>query len=403
MTKKIYYGYVIAISCLIMTFFFVGLGNSTNSLYIVPVTEHFGFSRGGFSLIFSIISLTSLFTSLSYGGLVNILGIKRIIGLGTFSIASAFFIFYNSSTLLEFYLGAFLVGFGVNVTSTSSVSILVNNWFTEKKGLILGLIFAGSGLGGSFFSFIIGKSISINGFSKSYLYTSILLFILAIPITLLIKMNPDESNNIKIRSKTHDSLNKKARIKIFKQTNVFMGIISFFLIGVIIHPILTNVPAILIDRGYNSDFATKIYGTIYLILSFAKILLGWINDNYGVKTSMFVGLGSFIIGAVLLIGMNNHLTAWLFAFVYGVSTATLSVLLPLFTEVVVGKDNLSNFIGIFMASMSAGITLGIPIISYSYDFFNSYNQVISLYLIIGIIALALSIISINKSRCKLSK
>ncbi|MDY0140178.1 MAG: hypothetical protein RBR50_10795, partial [Candidatus Izemoplasmatales bacterium] len=94
MTKKINYGYVIVFSCFMLAFIYLGLGNITKNLYVVPVTEYFGFSRSKFSFIFSIIAAIGILANITYNKVYERLGIRFIVGSGTLFIAIGYFIYY---------------------------------------------------------------------------------------------------------------------------------------------------------------------------------------------------------------------------------------------------------------------------------------------------------------------
>lgn len=152
MNKKLHYGYLVALICFVIAFFYVGHANNTGSLYVVPVTSFYGFSRAEFSIIFSIISIITIIANLAFVKVYRHIGIKKTVVLGAFCCASAFFVYYKSTKLLHFYLGAFLFGIGHTYTNMIVFSLLINSWFTENRGTILGLISAGSGFGGSVMS-----------------------------------------------------------------------------------------------------------------------------------------------------------------------------------------------------------------------------------------------------------
>lgn len=107
MLRKFNYGYIVALVCFLIAFFYVGYANNSGSLYVVPVTEYYGFSRAEFSLIFSITSIVCIFSNLAFSFLYSRLGIRRIVFFAAILSSSAYYIYYKSTSLLQFYLGAF--------------------------------------------------------------------------------------------------------------------------------------------------------------------------------------------------------------------------------------------------------------------------------------------------------
>lgn len=397
LSKRFNYGYVIAFSCFMLAFIYLGWGNITKNLYVVPVTEHFGFSRSEFSFIFSIIAAIGILANITYNKVYEHLGIRFIVGSGTLFIAIGYFIYYKAATLTAFYAGAALFGVGLVYTSTLTFSILINNWFTEKKGLILGLIFAGSGLGGSVFSPIVANIITNYGFGRSYLSASIIFFILAVPITLLIK-EPDKPVAETVIKKGDNIMTTKKTVgDLLKEPHIMSAMFCLFLFGFLIAPLLNITPAHITDRNFDYIFASKISGAIMLVLAFAKVLLGMINDHFGIKVSISIGLITFILSALFLLFMNNKILAWLYSLTYGIALATLSVLIPLFILAVTGEEDFGTLIGIGVSLMSAGVAAGTPAISLSYDLTDSYDLVLRIFALLGIATYILTMVTIKKS------
>jgi len=380
-----------------LAFIYLGLGNITKNLYVVPVTEYFGFSRSKFSFIFSIIAAIGILANITYNKVYERLGIRFIVGSGTLFIAIGYFIYYKATTLTAFYIGAALFGVGLVYSSTLTFSILINNWFTEKKGLILGLIFAGSGLGGSVFSPLVANIITNYGFGRSYLAGSNIFFILSVPITLMIK-EPDKPVAETVIKKGDNIMTTKKTVgDLLKEPHIMSALFCLFLFGFLIAPLLNITPAHMTDRNFDYIFASKISGAIMLVLAFAKVLLGMINDHFGIKVSISIGLITFILSALFLLFMNNKILAWLYSLTYGIALATLSVLIPLFVLAITGEEDFGTLIGIGVSLMSAGVAAGTPAISLSYDLTGSYDLVLRIFALLGIAAYILTMVTIKKS------
>ncbi|MFA7138400.1 MAG: MFS transporter [Bacteroidales bacterium] len=395
--KKFNYGYIIVFSCFIMSFIYLGLGNITQNLYVVPVTEYFGFARSEYSFIFSIIAIVGIVANLSYDKIYKSMGIRFMVGSGTLLFAAGYFIYYKASSLPAFYLGASFLGIGLVYTSTLTFSMLINSWFTENKGLILGLIFAGSGLGGAVFSPVVAKIITNYGYNRSYLIGSIIFLILSIPVTLMVKEPTVPITDMEISKSDNILTTKKTTGELLKEPCIIAALFCLFMFGFLIAPFLHITPAHMTDRNFDYIFASEVSGVIMLILAFAKVFLGVVNDRFNIKVSMSIGLITFIISSILLFFMTNKLIAWLYAISYGFALATLSVLIPLFVLAVSGEEYFSNLIGISVSLMSAGAAAGTPAMSLSYDFTGSYDLVLIVFAVLGTITYVITMKTIKKS------
>ncbi len=400
--KSSSYRWVIAIMCFMLFFVVIGLGNMPNTLYTVPVTNYYNFSRGEFSIVFSIITITGLVIQFIYGYLVKRIGLRVIISLGLPIMAIGHFIFSRASTLSMFYIGAAFVGIGFNCSSLTSVSILIKNWFSEKQqGTMLGFIAAGSGLGGSLFLLIVGQYIINHGFHASFLLTSIVLALAAIPVIIFIRSEPcDETSSSKEETLQAQNLiespsKSEITASVLKQPHTFLALIAVLLIGIVVAPINHSIPAHLIDNGFDVVFAAQIASAIFFVQAISKILLGWVNDRFGNKTCLNIGLGSFIIGTLLLIFAKSRGLVWVCAFFSGIAISIIAVLVPLYVKAVLEKNQYEQFIGMFIAILFGGISVGDPIINYSYDLIGNYRIIFVVFIVIGLASMVLSNLSLN--------
>jgi len=172
-------------------------------------------------------------------------------------------------------------------------------------------------------------------------------------------------------------------------------VLAVLLIGIAIHPVLINTPAYLIEKGFDSVFAANISSSIFFVMAVAKIGLGYINDRLGIHASLYLGLGSFVISIIILILASSPWMVWIFVVFNGIAVASLSVLVPLYARALLGNENYSRYLGIFIATLSGGISIGVPVINYAYDLSGSYTLVIMIFAVLGLIALILADLSLK--------
>lgn len=394
MTKKFNYGYLVAVACFLMAFFYVGYANNSGSLYVVPVTEHYGFSRAEFSLIFSIISIVSMFANLGFAPIYKRLGVKKLITLGMILCALAYFVYYKASNLIMFYSGAFLFGIGFTYTNMVTFTLLINSWFKEKRGTILGAISAGSGFGGSVMSPIIGYLIASYGFKQSYLLTAIILSLLIIPIVLMTKLNPEtEEADVRLAGKDY---HKKSIRELLKEQSVFLCLLIIFMMGFAMAPWLNIIASHIMDRGFDEFFASQVLGATLFIMGISKIIIGAIHDRAGIKVAMGICLSFFLIGMILLLTVSNQIMVWFFALFFGISLSALSVLIPLFITAMAGEDYLTDIMGIAQALIVGGMAFSTPLVNLVYDIRGTNNLAIVAAIILGISNILLTAYAFTK-------
>ena len=404
MNNSNYRWVIFGVSFLIF-FALIGAANAPFSLFIVPVTEYFGFSRGDFTLIFTIKTVIGIIIQLSFGVIIKKLGLRWVVVLGSLVIPIGYFLYARAESLWVFYLGAFFVGVGFSLASITPVTLLIDQWFEKGEGLILGMISAGSGFGGALFSRIIGVQIVEGGFQAAFQFTAIFLAVTAIPVILFIRTkqdgNVDPAETLPGAEAQHhpDENNRPLELgEIFKQSHFWLALAAVFLIGLTMLPVIFSTPPYLIEKGFDGVFAASIAGVIFLVMAFAKILIGFMYDRLGIRTSLLIGIGSFVASTVILVLAAEQWMVYVFALFGGTGASTLAVLTPLYARNILGQQNYRQYLGIFIAVLSAGIGIGTPLINYIFDLSGSYTMMIAVNGVVAIAALLLAFLALKQKQ-----
>jgi len=396
--KEENYNIVILGCCFAIFVTMIGMVNSPSSLFIVPVCDTYGFSRSSFSFTLSFSTICGIFINLFYGKIYRRLGVRKIIALGFISGTMAFLIMWRATTLPLFYLGGLLSGFGMGLNSITTVALLLNTWFKKRKGLLLGFVCAGSGLGGFLFSTLFTHVIVSHGYQTAYLITAVCLFLVGIPVVAFIKEKTVNRENLKKDATRLDEEYFSGFKILLKQRNVRRTFIAAFLLGTAVHAVLVATPGHLENNGIDAITTGTLYGAIFLVLAVAKVVLGWLNDYFGTKKAACTVLCAFIIGTTLLIFVNSVGMAWVYVIIFGMAVPSETVLVPLIARNVLGKKHYKEYLGMYVASLMAGLTAGVPVINFSYDTFGTYVPALILFVALGIVAAYLILTSVSQKK-----
>ncbi|HHW30681.1 MAG TPA: MFS transporter [Clostridiaceae bacterium] len=394
--QRFFYGWIVAGACFIMVFVGLGLGNSPSGLYITPVTKEMGFSRGAFSVVFTFRFLFTAAFNFLIGFFVRKLEVRKMVGIGYGLLTTAFFIFSRAQSLAVFYICGALYGAGSAFCTTAVVSIIVERWFVERKGTIMGVILAGSGLGGSLFSMIVADWIQNFGWRQSYFFTSVCYMICSIPLILAIRNYPadmgllpfgsgkEQPDNMKRTGWEGFTLDESLRKPYF-----YLTAICVFFTGFLNSPVYALAPSHMIDRGLDPKFAAFATSVFFFSLAIAKVVLGIIFDRFGLKITLIVCFCSHICGILILALVQNKVMAILYAVIFGFSVSMETVTIPLMVLELFGSRTYRAVIGNFLAMSTIGISLGNPTVNFSYDLTGSYQGILLIYVILSTVILAL--------------
>ena len=401
--KKFYcktdYKYIIAGICFIIVFAGLGFCSTAKTIYFAPITEAMGFSRSSFSINDSCRYITTAIVNIFFGTLVEKFGTKKLIIAGMLSLIVSSLLYSCATTLFMFYLGGFFLGIGVAWTTTSMVGVVVNRWFEQNKGAVMGFILASNGIGAAHAINIVTPIIykSTFGYQSAYKLTAIILSVITLLIFPLYK-----------EKKGTDSQTKSCDTPVQNQSGIEYGELIkkpyfYAIIGVIFLNMLVTVGEIttphFTDIGLSPSFVTKILGLKVILLAVFKLMFGFIYDRLVIKFPVKLCLISVIISKILLLLITNSLSGKILTIVYCVVCALglplETVMLPIIALHFFGQKCYNKTLGIITSVATVGQTLGTPLLNLFYDHFKNYDIVFVLSTAVSVLALIIMNLAMN--------
>src|SRR3979409_1734786 len=147
MRLPFFYGWIIVI----VTFVTMAIGVNARpsfSLFFPPIIDEFGWERGVTAGAFSFGFLVSGALSPLIGRMMDRFGPRAVMELGVVLMGSGLLLAPLTTEPWHLYLTiGVLVGGGSVCLGYSGQSLYVPNWFVRRRGLAMGIAFAGVGIG----------------------------------------------------------------------------------------------------------------------------------------------------------------------------------------------------------------------------------------------------------------
>ena len=191
--SPLFYGWLIVGLCLFINFVSLG-GRSSFTVFVIPMSEEFGWARGEISLAASIGLLVNGLTQPFIGRLYDRYGARRIV------IPSLLVLGVATVLLMQTFHLLFLIAlFGiVSSVATSGVGdpitgAMLAKWFRRHRATVLGISMAGASIGGMLLVPFTQYLIEITIWRTAWAVLGALVLIFALPAAfLIIRENPDK-------------------------------------------------------------------------------------------------------------------------------------------------------------------------------------------------------------------
>lgn len=403
---------LIILALAMFSFVAQGMANATKSQYVKPICDTFGWARTQLTLGMSISDLVMFIGNLLFAALVSRLGgMRNALLLASLSIVGTYVVYYMADSLLVFYVGYILYGIAEVFMNTAGYTVIVDSWFVEKKGTVLGLVFAGNGLGAVIWNLVAGSAISNQGWRTGYLYTAICAAVLCAIAILLVRNKPTDKGmtpygaerlqkDVKEQGKTVGfMLQEVLREPFFWIVGFAITLLMMCVFGVYI-----NAAGHLGNLGVSQMSIASLMSLSYVFATLAKIFGGMLIDKFGIKKVLACSVASYICGTFILssykVGMPMT-RLYIYVVFFGFGLITTSVAIPMIAHKVFGNKDLAAIMGVTMAFFSVGGVLAGPSASMVYDLIGSYAPAFYAYTVLAVIAVAMLFLSMNMSRKKL--
>ena len=180
-----FYGWIVVA----IAFVTMGIGvnaRTSFSLLFPPILDEFGWSRGTVAATFSVGFIVSTVLTPFIGAMMDKVGPRVVLPLGALlaSIGLIFSTFSYEPWHFFITLGALVVG-GSVFMSYFGHTLFLPNWFDRRRGLAMGLAFAGAGVGAIIIFPWMQHAIETSGWRYACIIIAIVMMLVLVPINIL--------------------------------------------------------------------------------------------------------------------------------------------------------------------------------------------------------------------------
>lgn len=364
-------GMVSAGACFLCELAAVGIGAGTNSLYTAPICGELGISRTAYAFSITLMYLVNMAVYCLFPVLLRKVPLRGIFALGFLSETAAFLLYASARSLGVLYLAAALLGAGLVFLGAVPITAVVSGWFPTRQGTVLGIVLAGSGIGGAVLIPVVGSFMNASGWRAAFLLSAGIIALVAVPcLCLLREAKPQKAGPTEKRP-------SPLRLPGMPPTLCYA-----FLTGFSIQPIYLSIAAHLAEKQIDALQAAQVLSVICLVSLGAKVLLGGLSDRKGPVWVLFLSHAGFLCAAVSLVFLTKLL--FLPELFFGIGCTPLTLVLPLLCARLF-REHAGTALSLCMAAQTAGIASGILLAGGLYDAFGSYDLA---FLLLGGINLA---------------
>lgn len=339
---------------------------SALSFFVSPVCGDLGIGRGSFAVYYSLMTAAGAFSTSFLGQYINRKGVRNILALSGLWCSAGLMLFSYSNSLWMFYLAASAMGFFATSCMNLCANVIVQQAFTDSKAAgVLGVVMAGSGVGGMVFSLVIPAVLEGFGWRIGYRFLAVCWLVLNYAAFFLLGKQ-ETSGNIGSSKALPAGMTREAALR---SPEFYMMAIAIFIFAACCG-IQQQIPSLLEDMGFGASQTGVMVSVMTAGLAVGKIFQGLLYSWIGVKKGGSILVVMFAVSFLLLLSPALVYPGLIFlAFGMGVVTT----LMPTAARFVFGAREYASIWSLLATASSVGSFLANPVWGMVYDGFGSYT------------------------------
>jgi MFS family permease len=398
-----FYGWRIVSVVFLTHFISVGLVFYSYGVFFKTLAAEFGGSRLGVATGLVIMSVMVAVISPYLGRRVDRGSIRKIMCGGACLMAAGFFAAAGIGALWQFYLlMGTLLAVGSAMLGALAGSALITNWFSERRGVALGISGMGISLSGLAMAPVATLLIAAIGWRGTYLIYGAVTLATVVPAVWFVVVPDGAEASARPSAAREAAAPRSAEARpvdaapsLDWSVRGTLRELNFWVISLVIGlnfcgngAVLTHIIPHATDIGFEPMKAAWVLSTMAGFGVLGKVLFGWIVDRVPKRVAIWIATGLQGLGVALILNVEEYGSLLLAGTVFGLG---MGGVIPLWGALIgagFGRQPFGRVMGLMSPVMLPIHVVGIPYAGWIYDRTGSYE--IAFLTFIGVYALAMA-------------
>lgn len=372
----------------------------TFGVFLQPLTEEFGWERGALSGAFSFQMLLIGILSIFVGRLTDKYGPRIFVTLGGLLSSIGFLLMSQVDSLWQVYLSwGFFMGIGGGCFYIAIIST-IPKWFAKRTGVAVGITVAGMGLGAMISPPLIQWLISVYGWQQPLIILSIAILVIIVPLAQFMRHSPQRMG-IRPYGDVRDTIGDELPLlsaaegtsftQAVKTSRFWFFGLALFFTFFSVHVIIVHIVPYAVDVGIPALIAASLLSVTAGGSVVGRLTIGLIADRVGGRVALSFCVILITLSLLWLLFSRDVWMFYVFSVIFGFGYGGMILLVTIVTAELYGLASLGMMLGIFSFYDTAGGVIGPPLAGSIFDATGSYSLAFLISVMLGVLAIILSL------------
>ena len=379
---------------------------ATLSIFLVPMTDEFGWSRAGISGAVSLGGVLGALMAPLIGPLFDRHGSRALLVASAVAVSACCVALAGTQGLLWFYVAfsisrmMFSAPFEIGTTSA------VTKWFVRRRARAMSLLIMSTGVGLTILPLVVAVAIAIAGWRTGWLTLAVVAIVLGvIPQWFLLVRRPEDiglrpdgvapdpqAPGSEARAPTAEEVSF-TRSRALRTPTLWLLMAYTLLVFPVQAGVSLHQAPHLIERGISPTIAATIVSTFSLAGVLSSLFFGHIGDRVSVRGALAASAALLALGAVTMRGVDGPLLGYASAVLFGAGIGGILTMIPVAWANYFGRAHFGAIRGITLPAQVGGQAMGPLAAGLLHDLTGSYANGLGAFAVLSLLAAGLALIT----------
>ena len=379
---------------------------ATLSIFLVPMTDEFGWSRTGISGAVSLGGVLGALVAPFIGPLFDRHGSRALLIASAVAVSGCCVALAGTRGLLWFYVAfsisrlMFSAPFEIGTTSA------ITKWFVRRRARAMSLLIMSTGAGLTILPLVVAAVIAIAGWRTGWLTLAVIAIVFGvIPQWFLLVRRPEDiglkPDGGVTGPQSRASATRTAgtgevsftRAQALRTPTLWLLMAYTLLVFPVQAGVSLHQAPHLIERGISPTIAATIVSTFSLAGVLSSLLFGYLGDRAPVRAALAASAALLALGAVAMRGVDGPLLGYLSAVLFGAGIGGILTMIPVAWANYFGRAHFGAIRGITLPAQVGGQAMGPLAAGVLRDLTGSYASGLAAFAVLSLVAAGVALVT----------
>ena len=379
---------------------------ATLSIFIVPMTSEFGWSRTGISGAVAVGAVLGAFVAPFIGPLFDRHGSRTLLVASAVVMSGCCVALAGTQGLLWFY-----VAFGISRLMFSTpfeigTTSAVTKWFVRRRARAMALLIMSTGLGLTIAPLVVAAAIDIAGWRAAWLTLAVIAIVFGVLPQWFLLVRRPEDIGLEPDGSAAEPENSAAtaraagtgeidftRTQALRTSTLWLMMVYTLLVFPVQAGVSLHQAPYLIERGISPTIAATIVSSFSLAGALSSLLFGYLGDRVPVRAALAASAALLALGAVTMRGVEGPLLGYVSAVLFGAGIGGILTMIPVAWANYFGRAHFGAIRGITLPAQVGGQAIGPLAAGVLHDLTGSYASGLGVFAVLSLLAVGVALVT----------